>query len=565
MIEAFGAEAVRAAEEPLLAAERGFAGGLMDRAAMALAGQVLAVLRERRGRHGAGGVAGARVVGLVGAGNNGGDALHALARLARRGVAVEAFLLADAAHPGGLAALRSAGCRVLRLTDDVAPAVERALASDVLLDGLLGIGARGALRGTAAELVTHLTGALAARAAAARPVVVAVDAPSGIGVGDGTVPGPVLPADLTVTFGVAKPGLLLPPAAHRAGRVRVVDLGLRPVLTAHGATPVAARLTDADVAALWPVPTPADHKYARGVLGVLAGSRAYPGAAVLTVGGAVGAGVGMVRHVGRRRVGAAVLAAHPEALVGQATSDRVQAWVAGPGLVIDADDAATSRPAAAGVALAAVPDDTAPSAGVAADAPRAAGATSAVVGGPGLDRGVARFAAILAAGVPTVLDAGALDAVPALLADRATPFPPSVVLTPHAGELARLLTALAAATTREQVEAEPLRHARAAHAATGATVLLKGAVTVVVGHETYAQADAPPWLATAGAGDVLAGVLGALLAGRPDVADPAAPARLAAAAALVHGRAAHLANPDGPVGASAVAAAVPRAVAQVLS
>ena len=507
MIEAFGADEVRAAEAPLLATERGHAGGLMDRAATALAAAVLGELRARRGRPGrygrraAGGVAGSRVVALVGVGNNGGDALYALARLAGRGVAVTALTMGEA-HTGGLVALRAAGGRALPGDDDAALAL--AAGADVVVDGLLGIGATGALRGPAADLM----GRLAAEWGATRPVIVAVDVPSGIGVADGSVPGPVLPADLTVTFGVAKPGLLLPPAAHLAGRVRVVDLGLRPVLDGQGATPVVSRLTAADVADLWPVPGPTTHKYGRGVLGVLAGSAAYPGAGVLTVGGAVGAGVGMVRHVGE--AGAAVLAAHPEVLVGQGPSDRVQAWVAGPGL-----------PDAAGVAE------------------------------------------VLAAGAPTVLDAGALDAVPA-----AGRLGPHVVLTPHAGELARLLTALGHPVTREQVEAEPYRWARAAHEATGATVLAKGAVTVVVGPRgAYAQADAPPWTATAGAGDVLAGIIGALLAGRAEdaLADPGLSARLAAAAALVHGRAAALANPGGPVGASALAAAVPAAVAAVLA
>src|SRR5690606_10942129 len=142
-----------------------------------------------------------------------------------------------------------------------------------------------------------------------------------------------------------------------------------------------------------------------------------------------------------------------------------------------------------------------------------------------------------------------------------------VVLTPHAGELARLLTRRGVAVDRAAVEAEPARWAREAAERTGATVLLKGHTTLVAGADgLLAQADAPAWLATAGAGDVLAGVLGALLAGRAeDVrADPALAARLAAAAALVHGRAAHAAGP-GPLTAGAVAAALPRAVADLLA
>ena len=489
MLLAWDAATVRAAEAPLLAAGV----PLMDRASFALAGIVARELRERRGR-----VAGARVVLLVGGGNNGGDTLFAGAHLARRGAAVTALLTTERVHDAGLAALGSAGGRVLRLTSGAAGAGLAARA-DVVLDGLLGIGGRGGARGVAGELVTVLA------AAPDRPFVVAVDVPSGIGVDDGTLPAAgVLPADLAVTFGGAKPGLLLPPAAGRAGRVEVVDVGL-------GLAPadaVVARLDAADIAAAWPVPKVDDHKYNRGVLGVVAGTRTYPGAAVLVTGAATRAGVGMVRYLGD--VGSAVVAAHPEVVVGDG---QVQAWSLGSG--VDPHD------------------------GDQAD----------------------RIAAALGAGLPAVVDAGAL----ALLPDRV---PPHVVLTPHAGELVRLLADRGVVVERVAVVAAPLIWARRAHELTGATVLLKGAVTVVVGPgRTYAQAEAPAWLATAGAGDVLAGLLGALLAGRsPDVlADPSLAARLAAVAASVHGRAAATANPGGPVSASAVAEALPATIAALLT
>ncbi|WP_225753024.1 bifunctional ADP-dependent NAD(P)H-hydrate dehydratase/NAD(P)H-hydrate epimerase [Actinotalea sp. Marseille-Q4924] len=540
MIEAFTAADVRAAEQPLLAGERGYAGGLMHHAATALALHVRRLLRERVG--GRGRVAGATVVGLVGAGNNGGDTLHALALLARHGVRTVAVLVDTRVHEGGLTAHRAAGGQVLRLPEAVpdaaGPAVDvgasawlgdvlaEAAAADVVLDGLLGIGARGGLRGTGAEVVQLLAEVLgqlegvaggaprSGRTVPVRPTVVAVDVPSGIDVGTGAVPGPVLPADLTVTFGATKPGLLLPPAAHLAGRVEVVDLGLGPVLEQRSAAPAVVRLDAADVARLWPVPGYSGHKYSRGVVGVVAGTATYPGAAVLTVAGAQGAGCGMVRYVGPDRVRDAVVAAHPEVVTGGDADVRVQAWVLGPGL--DPAEEEQARRARAALA-AAVPEH-----------------------------------------LPVVLDAGALG----LLPDR---LPPRVVLTPHAGELARLLGSRRVDVDREDVEAEPLRWAREAHDRTGATVLLKGAVTVVVGpHGAFAQADAPAWLATAGAGDVLAGVLGALLAGRGDLAAPDDVARLAAAAACVHGLAAHRANPGGPVTAGDVARALPGTVADLL-
>lgn len=522
MIEARTADAVRSAEEPLLAAERSFAGGLMDTAAGALADAV-ADLLARRGTP----VAEAALVALVGSGSNGGDALHALARLGARGARCTAVVTSGSVHEGGLTAFTEAGGRVLGLVEDApgepvwaGDALAEVSTADVVLDGLLGIGGRGGLRGAARELVELVTGLdtrLGRVREAARPDVVAVDLPSGTGVDDGTVPGPVLAADLTVTFGAVKPSLLLPPAAHLAGRVQLVDLGLVPVLVEQGAASPVRRLETSDVADRWPVPGPTSHKYSR-VVGVVAGTAAYPGAAVLTVAGAQGAGCGMVRYVGPERVRDLVVGAHPEVVAGGSTDVHVQAWVVGPGL--DPDDAEQAERARE----------------VLADA----------------------------SGLPVVVDAGALGLLPERVGPR-------VVLTPHAGELARLLTDRGEHVTREEVEAEPLRRAQEAHRLTGATVLLKGAVTVVVGPAgAWAQADAPPWLATAGAGDVLAGVLGAVLAGGVDQADRADPddpggvAQLAALAALVHGRAGHRANPGGPVTAGDVARALPTTIAALL-
>lgn len=500
MLQSWTSAQVRAAEEPLLA--RGVP--LMQRASYALAGAVARVLRERRGR-----LAGAVVVLLVGPGNNGGDTLHAGAYLRARGVGVTALALAPRVHAEGRAALERAGGRVVVLDEaGVAAAAGRAARADVVLDGVLGIGARpGGLAGLAGALVERLSGLLDA-ADDERPVVVAVDTPSGVGVDDGSADGTVLRADRTVTFGGAKPGLLLPPAAGLTGALEVVDIGLD--LTGR---PAVARLEDADAAALWPAPVPEAHKYSRGVLGVVAGARRYPGAAVLTTTAAVLAGVGMVRYLGD--VGELVVAQRPEVVVGPG---RVQAWVFGPG--VSPEDASQRR------------------------------------------RVAHAFEGVLHRDEPAVVDAGALE----LLPDRV---PPHVVLTPHAGELARLLAARGERVDRTDVEARPLEHARRAHALTGATVLLKGNVTVVAGPDgaAYAQADAPAWLATAGAGDVLAGVLGALLAGHAVTAaqDPTLPAALAAAAALVHGRAAHAANPGGPVAALAVAQSLPATVRALLA
>ncbi|MCL2467162.1 MAG: NAD(P)H-hydrate epimerase [Micrococcales bacterium] len=499
---AYRADDVRTAEEPLLAAGE----PLMEHAAFALATAVLGELRAVRGT-----TRGGQVVVLVGAGNNGGDGLHAAAVLARRGVGASVVTTTARTHEGGLAVARAAGVAVLALGDVGVDAVaDLASRADVVLDALVGIGGDGTgVRGQAGELVA----ALCTTWAAHHPVVVAVDVPSGLGVDDGTVRGTVLPADLTVTFGAVKPGLLLPPADQLVGRVELVPIGL----DFGAAVPAVRRLDSADVAALWPVPDHTAHKYTRGVLGLVAGTARYPGAGVLAAAGAVGAGVGMVRFVDERDeagpLAATVLAAQPEVVVGRG---QVQAWAAGSG--VDARDPARR-------------DD---------------------------------LEAVLAAarsGTSTVLDAGAL-------VGGIDGLGPHVVLTPHGGEAADLLTALGRPTTRAEVEAAPLAAARAAHEATGATVLLKGASTVIVGPGTaYAQADASAWMATAGAGDVLTGILGALLAGCAGGIgdDPTLPAALAAAAVLVHGRAAHHANPHGPVSAGAVAAGVPAVVAALLA
>jgi NAD(P)H-hydrate repair Nnr-like enzyme with NAD(P)H-hydrate dehydratase domain/NAD(P)H-hydrate repair Nnr-like enzyme with NAD(P)H-hydrate epimerase domain len=536
---AWAAADVRAAEEPLLAAGE----PLMERASFALANVVLHDLRERVGVSG-----GARIAVLAGPGNNGGDALFAGAYLARQGHGVTAYLVSSQAHDGGLAALRDAGGRIIEVlggTDgDVAECAQEIAWSTVVIDGLLGIGASGALRGVAGDLVAAVQAELAnplvergpdhSRPQHPRPWIVAVDTPSGIGVDDGRLPGPVLSADRTVTFGAAKPGLLLPPACYTAGEVRVVDIGLR---FPPAAVPVAVRLSARDVGDSWPVPGPYDHKYTRGVVGVLAGAPMYPGAAVLACSAAVRAGAGMVRYIGPVSVAPAVLAARPEVVIAEG---RVQAWVLGPGLPGPGADDGGQYERARVVLARATPRWSRPG-----STDGEAGSTDGEAGSTDGEAGSTDVA------VPIVVDAGALGLLWPWSRPGSTDgtfrYPAWVVLTPHAGELADLLARLGeqgpnGPVTRTDVEAEPLSWARRAHEATGATVVLKGAATVVAGPgpTAFVQADAPAWAATAGSGDVLAGLLGAMLAARAQevVAHPERAAEVAAAAALVHGRAA---------------------------
>lgn len=240
-----------------------------------------------------------------------------------------------------------------------------------------------------------------------------------------------------------------------------------------------------DVARLLPRPDPPAHKYSRGVVGVRAGSAQYPGAGVLCVSGASSGLAGMVRYDG----GAADAAhqAHPEVVLGPG---KVQAWVVGSG---------------------------------------------------GGDAAAEALAHCLEDHVPVVVDADAL-------AHLTGPVDVPAVLTPHAGELARML-----GVEREQVEAEQLRHAREAAERFDAVVLLKGRHTLVAAPDGRVRVNTSgvPWLATAGAGDVLAGLCGALVAAGLDVFDAAS------AGAWLHGAAAARAGDGGPVTAPDVARALP--------
>jgi hydroxyethylthiazole kinase-like uncharacterized protein yjeF len=483
VIEAYGTADVYAAEEALMATLED--GELMARAVEGLAAVAAARLDERGG---------SSVVALVGPGNNGADALYACARLAEAGYAAAA-VHHETVHEGARRAAEDAG---VVLGTDASALAE----ADLVLDGVLGIGARPGLPDWAREWVD---------AVPESAYVLAVDLPSGQDpAGRGLDADGVL-ADETVTFSVAKPVHLLPPTEQACGALTVVDIGLTVP-----AVPAVRRLDHDDVARYWPVPVPSDDKYSRGVVGIVAGGESFTGAALLAVTSAVEAGAGMVRYVGTPTPEGLVRARVPEAVHGVG---RVQAWVVGPGL----DTASRAR-------------------------------------GSSAQLDVAREA--LAGEEPVCVDAGGLDLLDGSLLrsreGRAT------LLTPHAGEAARLLSRLTDEDVdRSAVEAAPLDRARRLAEVTGATVLLKGSTTLVVppdpGAPVWSQADAPSWLATAGAGDVLAGLLGTLLAAGLE------PHEAGAVGALVHGVAANRANPGGPVRALAVAEALPAAVAALLS
>ena len=250
-------------------------------------------------------------------------------------------------------------------------------------------------------------------------------------------------------------------------------------------------------------PTEHDDKYSRGVLGVVTGSDQYPGAAVLGVEAALRTGVGMVRYLGPARASDLVLARRPEAV---ASNGRVQAWLIGSGT-----DHATYGDQLADEAM--------------------------------------------AQGLPVILDGGALE----LHTQRTGP----LIITPHYRELSRVLR-----VTPDEVAADPAQWAQRAAETLQATVLLKGHTTHVAGPGIQLRVrSAPTWLATAGAGDALAGILGALVATHSAEmeSDEGMLARLAASAAVIHGLAADRASGGGPVTILDVCEAVPATIAALLA
>lgn len=476
-LHGFSPEWVRAAEAAT--GEALTNGTLMQRAAAAIA-EAVDEYAQQTGRR--------QIAVLVGPGNNGGDALYAARNLAELGYQPVVVLGTTKAHQGGLQVALDAGLVVLGpdTADDNSP-TEAVASADIVLDGLLGIGAQ-------PREHTPWEGLLAAIGVSHH--VIAIDCPT-----------PGVRADLTVTFGVRKTSHLLDPAA--VGELRIVDIGLGVAPLGEAESVVLSRRF---LSWQWPIPGRYDHKYTRGVVGLATGSDAYPGAAVLGATAAVTAGAGMVRYLGPARPSDAVLTAVPEAVFGDG---RVQCWVVGSGV-----DGVQER-----------------------------------------QRESDRYQSlldVLERDVPAVIDAGAL----AWLEQINRPDGATTVLTPHAGELVTVLAQYGVAVTRQEVDADPVRWARRASRESGFIVMLKGGATVIShSDETPAIIEnrAPAWLATAGTGDVLAALVGvALASGIPA-------ARACAIAAYIHGEAARLANPGGPVRALEVARHTGTVIAQLVN
>jgi ADP-dependent NAD(P)H-hydrate dehydratase / NAD(P)H-hydrate epimerase len=428
ILRAYRVDKIRRIEERAIAKEG--VDALMQRAAAAVAASASELLRSRTG-----GRYGRHVMIMVGAGNNGGDALFAGVRLARRGVRVTAVRCLGDPHPAGRGALIAAGGQLVELDDAMKHADY-----DLVIDGILGIGGRPGLPDAVDRLISVV---------ADRDIpIVAVDLPSGVAADTGAVPGAAVRATRTVTFGELKPCHLLQPGLRHCGVITVVDIGLG---TDHEERPDLEGLDGDELARSWPYPSARSDKYSRGAVGVDTGSDQYPGAAVMSVYGAVYGGAGYVRFVGAERPAAIISAQLPNVVL---SPGRVQAHLFGSGW--------GERP-----------------------------------------DGDLVLARVAGEETPAVVDADGLRYLP-------NPAPAGWLLTPHGGELARLLE-----HERSWVEEDPVRAVTTGARQTGATVLLKGATQLVAAPDdgpVLVALPGPAWTAQAGSGDVLGGICAALLA-----------------------------------------------------
>ncbi len=462
---------------------------LMEQAGRGIAGEMLSSLPSSLVQ---------RVAVICGKGNNGGDGLVVARCLARQGCRPLVGLTGRGADLKGDALLQygrllAEGIPVHECADSEALRAFFAAAGDsrVWVDALLGTGARGAPTGLVAEAIAELN----RRAADAR--IVSVDIPSGVEADSGRVEGEAVRADIVYTLGLPKLGHVLPPGLNHYRKLAVLDIGF-PRAALENAAAEAVLLSARDVHRWLPLRNPSAHKGSEGHLLVIAGSRGMTGAALLCARAAVWMGAGLVT------------AACPNTLL----------------------------PIYAGGVweMLTLPVPETPGGGIAAEAFDCLFGVEArykaVVMGPGLGRDPATQELVRRVvrdvEAPLVLDGDALAAVtPGMLDERRLPW----VATPHPGEMARMFQ-----TTAERVQADRFGFARRLAGNGGGVAVLKGAKTVIAqaGQPLWVNPTGGPAMASGGMGDVLAGVIGALLArGIPPLA-------AAAAGVYLHGQAADL-------------------------
>ncbi len=425
-----------------------------------------------------------KVTVLCGPGKNGGDGLAASRILALAGVVPSVFTLKDAGEYTGdpaanLSRARAVGVTHTALTDTRGFAtLSRALSEcDGIVDALFGTGLSRALSGAARRAVLRIN--------ASGKAVVAADVPSGVSADTGALLGPAVRAERTVAFGAPKPCHLLPPASGCGGRLIVADIGIpRRILEARGARELLVE--EEDVRALLPLRPIESNKGDFGRLAVIAGSRGKAGAALLAARGAIRGGAGLVTVFSAESIAPLMVANLPEAM--------------------------TEPLPESGGAIAASAAKT---------VVRALARFDAAVVGPGLETSpetVAFLETLLRESrLPMLVDADGLNAFqgrPGVFKRRRGP----LVLTPHPGEAGRLM-----GKTARSVQSDRFGAARALARGTGSVVLLKGARTLVAEPDGRITANptGTPLMATGGSGDVLAGLIGALLAGGLDPVDAA--------------------------------------------
>lgn len=415
---------------------------------------------------------GVSIVAVAGPGDNGGDAFVAAEVLRARGFKIALIDLSNNRGSDAALAAQSAYAGETITADD--PRVARA---DIFIDGLFGGGLSRPLDGEAAHLVEHLN-ALPGR-------TFAIDLPSGVNGATGEVDGPAIEAVRTITFQRRKPGHFLYPGRAHVGRLTVADIGMPDRVIAD-----VGCQTRANERALWDDAIPqlddSGHKYRRGHAVILSGPMLATGAARMAAMAALRAGAGLVTLASPASA-LMVNASHLTAIMLKRVDDA-------GGLTTLLSDARHN----------------------------------VICLGPGLppDGGTQEMVeAACQSSASVVLDAGALSAFAGAPADLCAKVSKGTVITPHEGEFARIFGRYG----------DKLSDARRAAADTGAVVVLKGADTVVAHPDGRAaiNANAPPWLATAGTGDVLAGIITAMLA------QGVAPFEAAAMAVHIHGAAAH--------------------------
>ena len=462
-----------------------------------------------------GGAYGRRAVIVCGKGNNGGDGLVAARYLDVAGVRTTVLTFEEAFREPAAANLRRLEVTAVRRRPFSVAALEHELRrSDIAVDAIFGTGFRGVAEGAPADAIASLN-------ASSAPIV-AVDIPSGVDGASGVVEGAAVHADLTVTFGAPKPGLVLLPGATLAGAVEVEAIGFPPDLIRGELLLVEAE----DVAAMLPRRAPDTHKRAAGFAVVVGGSRLMTGAPALAGTAAYRAGAGLVA------------VAVPEGVLPVVQGALREAVFVG------------------------LPETEAGAAsGGSARLDEVLGQAGALAVGPGMTtdertQGWIREL-VRSSEVPVVLDADGLNAFagrPDDLVDRKA----DLILTPHAGEFSRLV-----GVPTSEVEADRVRHVRDLAARASAVVLLKGSRTLVASPDGQVRVNPTggPSLATGGTGDVLTGMIAGL------IARGCSPIDAGSAAAFVHGIAGRIAGDRRGDGATAVdvLAAVPAAMLEVVA